>query len=66
MNRQIKSKDIFGYNYLRYIWIYLAKVHHLKELTFPYIYIVSYLKFLNLNNILTLPILSLPLKLCLI
>ena len=40
MNRQIKSKDIFGYNYLRYIWIYLAKVHHLKELTFPYIYIV--------------------------
>ena len=37
------------------LWIYLdlAKVHRLKGLTSPYI--ISYLHFLNLNNILTLP-----------
>ena len=37
------------------IWIHLelAKVHRLKGLTSPYI--VSYLRFLNLNNILALP-----------
>ena len=37
------------------LWIHLdlAKVHRLKELTSPYI--ISYLHFLNLNNILTLP-----------
>ena len=37
------------------LWIYLnlTKVHHLKELTSPYI--ISYLHFLNLNNILALP-----------
>ena len=37
------------------IWIHLelAKVHRLKGLTSPYI--VSYLCFLNINNILTLP-----------
>ena len=37
------------------LWIHLdlAKVHRLKVLTSPYI--VSYLHFLNLNNILTLP-----------
>ena len=37
------------------LWIYLdlAKVHRLKGLTSPYI--ISYLQFLNLNNILTLP-----------
>ena len=48
------------------IWIHLdlAKVHCLKELTSPYI--VSYLHFLNLNNILTLPKISLLLKLRLI
>ena len=42
----------------------LAKVPCLKELTSPYI--ISYLHFLNLNNILTLPKLSPSLKLCLI
>ena len=42
----------------------LAKVHCLKELTSPYT--VSYLHFLNLNNILTLPKLLPLLKLCLI
>ena len=48
------------------LWIYLdlAKVHHLKELTSSYI--VSYLHFLNLNNILTLLKLSSLLKLGLI
>ena len=48
------------------IWIHsdLAKGHCLKELTSPYI--VSYLHFLNLNNILTLPKISLLLKLRLI
>ena len=37
------------------LWIHLdlAKVHRLKELTSPYI--ISYLHFLNLNNVLTLP-----------
>ena len=37
------------------LWIHLdlAKVHRLKGLTSPYI--ISYLHFLNLNNILTLP-----------
>ena len=37
------------------LWIYLdlAKVHRLKGLTSPYI--ISYLHFLNLYNILTLP-----------
>ena len=37
------------------LWIHLdlAKVHRLKGLTSPYI--VSYLCFLNINNILTLP-----------
>ena len=37
------------------LWIHLdlAKVHRLKGLTSPYI--VSYLRFLNLNNILALP-----------
>ena len=37
------------------LWTYLdlAKVHCLKGLTSPYI--ISYLHFLNLNNILTLP-----------
>ena len=37
------------------LWIYLdlAKVHRLKGLTSPYI--ISYLHFLNLNSILTLP-----------
>ena len=37
------------------LWTYLdlAKVHYLKGLTSPYI--ISYLHFLNLNNILTLP-----------
>ena len=37
------------------LWIHLdlAKVHHLKGLTSPYI--IPYLHFLNLNNILTLP-----------
>ena len=37
------------------LWIHLdlAKVHHLKGLTSPYIN--PYLHFLNLNNILTLP-----------
>ena len=45
------------------LWIYLglAKVYRLKELTYPYI--VSYLHFLNLNNILTLPKLLQSLKL---
>ena len=45
------------------LWIHLdlVKVHRLKELTSPHI--VSYLHFLNLNNILTLPKLSLSLKL---
>ena len=42
----------------------LAKVPRLKELTSSYI--VSYLHFLNLNNILSLPKLSPLLKLCLI
>ena len=42
----------------------LAKVHRLKGLPSPYI--VSYLHFLNLNNILTLPKLSSSLKLDLI
>ena len=48
------------------LWIDLdlVKVHRLKELTSPYI--VSYLHFLNLNNILTLPKLSPSLKLRLI
>ena len=48
------------------LWIHLdlAKVHRLKGLTFPYI--VSYLHFLNLNNILNLPKLSSSLKLGLI
>ena len=49
------------------LWIHLdlAKVHRLKkELASPYI--VSYLHFLNLSNILTLPKLSLSLKLGLI
>ena len=37
------------------LWIHLdlAKVHHLKRLTS--LYIISYLHFPNLNNILTLP-----------
>ena len=37
------------------LWIYLdlAKVYRLKGLTSPYI--ISYLHFLNLNNILSLP-----------
>ena len=37
------------------LWIHLdlTKLHHLKGLTSPYI--ISYLYFLNLNNILTLP-----------
>ena len=37
------------------LWIHLdlAKVHHLKGLSS--LYIISYLHFLNLNNILTLP-----------
>ena len=42
----------------------LAKVHHLKELNSSYI--ISYLHFLSLTNILTLPKLSPPLKLHLI
>ena len=42
----------------------LAKVHRLKGLTSPYI--IFYLHFLNLNNILTLPKLSPSLKLGLI
>ena len=36
-----------------YIYLDLEKVHRLKGLTFPYI--ISYLHFLNLNNILTHP-----------
>ena len=37
------------------LWIHLdlAKIHHLKVMTSPYI--ISYLHFLNLNNIMTLP-----------
>ena len=35
------------------IYMDLSKVHRLKGLTFPYI--ISYLHFLNLNKILTLP-----------
>ena len=35
------------------IYLNLTKVQHLKELTSPYI--ISYLHFLNLNNILALP-----------
>ena len=37
------------------LWIHLdlAKVHRLKGLTSPYI--ITYLHFLNLNNILTVP-----------
>ena len=48
------------------LWINLdlAKVHRLKELTFPYV--VSHLHFLNLNNILALPKLLPSLKLHLI
>ena len=48
------------------LWVYLvlAKVHRLKELTSPYI--VSYFHFLNLNNILALPKLLPSLKLRLI
>ena len=48
------------------LWIHLdlAKVHRLKGLTS--LYIVSYLHFLNLNNILTLPKLLSSLKLGLI
>ena len=55
--RQIKSK---------LIWMHLdlAKLHCLKGLNSPYI--VSYLHFLNLNNILTLPKLLSSLKLGLI
>ena len=61
-NYKIKSTEKLKAN----LWIYLnlTKVHHLKELTSPYI--ISYLHFLNLNNILTLPKLSPSLKLCLI
>ena len=47
-----------------WIHLHLAKVHRLKELNSPYI--VSYLHILILNTILTLPKLSLPLKLQLI
>ena len=46
------------------LWIQLAKVHRLKKLNSPYI--VSYLRILSLNNIQTLPKLSLSLKLRLI
>ena len=48
------------------LWMHLdlAKVHRLKDLTSPYI--VSYLHFLNLNNIPTLPKLLPSLKLGLI
>ena len=48
------------------LWIHLdlAKIYRLKELNSPYI--VSYLHFLNVNNRLTLPKLSPPLKLHLI
>ena len=50
-NYKIKSTEKLKAN----LWIYLnlTKVHHLKELTSPYI--ISYLHFLNLNNILALP-----------
>ena len=48
------------------LWIHLdlAKVHRLKGLTSPYI--ISYLHFLNLNNILALPKPSSSLKLGLV
>ena len=46
------------------IYLNLTKVQHLKELTSPYI--ISYLHFLNLNNILALPKLLPLLKLHLI
>ena len=49
---KVKSIDKLKAN----LWIHLdlAKVRHLKELTYPYIN--SYLHFLNLNIILTLPV----------
>ena len=49
---KVKSTDKLKAN----LWIHLdlAKVHRLKELTSPYI--DSYLHFLNLDNILALPV----------
>ena len=57
-NHKIKFTDKLKAN----LWIHLdlAKVHHLKELNSPYI--VFYLHFLNLNDILTLLKLSSLLK----
>ena len=63
---RIDSKMKFTAKLKTNLWIHLdlAKLHHLKGLTSPYL--VSHLHFLNLNNILTLLKLLLSLKLGLI
>ena len=53
MRRDYKIKFTDESKAILWIHLDLAKVHSLKGLASPYI--ISYLHFLNLNNILTLP-----------